>query len=64
MINKKTKTTDISEEREINDSGAVTIFRERLGQLRTQDNASQQSISELLGVSCLYIFPSESMPMA
>lgn len=51
MINKKTKTTDISEKREINDSGAVTIFRERLGQLRTQDNASQQSISELLGVS-------------
>ena len=51
MINKKTKPTDIMEKRDINDSSGVTIFRERLGQLRTQNNASQQSISELLGVS-------------
>ncbi len=51
MINTKSNSTNITEKKEINDSRAVTIFRERLGQIRTNNNASQQSISNLLGVS-------------
>ncbi len=54
MINKVTKSTDTKENwdnKEIKDSNGVTVFRERLGQLRTESKASQESLSELLGVA-------------
>ena len=54
MINRKTKSTDTKENwdnKAIKDSNGVTVFRERLGQLRTESKASQESLSELLGVA-------------
>lgn len=61
MINRRAKSTDINDTKDIKDSTAVQAFRERLGQLRTRDNASQQSISDLLGVSRQTIAKYETM---
>lgn len=64
MINKKTKPAYINDSKKIKDSSAVKIFRERLGQLRTRKNTSQQSISDLLGVSRQTIAKYETMNTA
>lgn len=64
MINVKVNPTNNKNSKDTKDSSAVKIFRERLGLLRTHENASQQSISELLGVSRQTIAKYETMNTA